>query len=173
MRVLQNLKAPLRSIHAVDSSPLEFKANGEPGTAAAVGAAALPRIESFIARYSSAPFPSQHEAAPPPKTGEPGTATAGKKIRFEHALPLLVEAGNCIYDLRIEFDESTQQWRVAAFTFDGSFGGWVTRGRACFFAFKRALSEGIELATDRALAEIVTTELVSERRAVFIEAKAA
>jgi hypothetical protein len=108
-----------------------------------------------------------------PEIRETSFSTAMKAIRFERPLPLLVEVEEFIYDLRVEFDEGAQQWRVATFRFGLGFGGWLTLGKDSIFDFQQALSDGIELAYDQPATISVASELVAEGRASVVEAQAA
>lgn len=91
------------------------------------------------------------------------------QLRFERPLPLLVSAAEDIYDLRIKFDASTEQWRVAAFKVGNGFAVWLTRGRTTHSELVMALETGIEVAP-LPEAQRIAAELASEGRAQLVEA---
>ena len=90
-------------------------------------------------------------------------------IRLERPLPLLVSAGECIYEIHTDFEDETKQWHLAASRLGDGFAGWVTVGRPTNGELLQALACGIEIAPGFSAA-VVAAALVDQGRAEFVKA---
>lgn len=94
------------------------------------------------------------------------------KIKFNRPLPLVVSGPNHVYEIWIEYGETTRAWHVAAGRLGDRAKHSITVGKATRQELEQALSRGVELVADPA-AQIVALELVEQKRAEFVGTEAA
>ena len=91
-----------------------------------------------------------------------------KMIRLDRPPPLLVGVGTDIFDLRVEFDATSQLWRVAAFRFGNGFAEWVTTGKPSRAELVEAIATGIEI-MPAVQVRFMVSQLVAQGRAESVE----
>jgi len=91
------------------------------------------------------------------------------RIKFNRPLPLVVSVPNNVYEIWIEFGESTQTWHVAVGRLGDRSRQSITVGKPTRQELEQALSRGVELVADPA-AQTVASELVEQKRAEFVQA---
>ncbi|HEX2853924.1 MAG TPA: hypothetical protein VHO24_11850 [Opitutaceae bacterium] len=93
------------------------------------------------------------------------------KIKFNRPLPLVVSVPDNVYEIWVDYGESTHAWHVAVGRLGDRFKRSITVGKPTRHELEQALSAGVELIEDPA-AQIVATELVTQKRAEFVPAAA-
>jgi hypothetical protein len=91
------------------------------------------------------------------------------KIKFNRPLPLVVSVPNNVYEIWIDYGESTHAWHVTVGRLGDRTKRSITVGKPTRQELELALSRGVELSTDPA-AQTVALELVEQRRAEFTTA---
>ena len=91
------------------------------------------------------------------------------KIKFNRPLPLVVSAPNSVYEIWIDYGETTHAWHVAVGRLGDRAKRSITVGKPTREELEEALSRGVELVSDPA-AQTVASELVQQKRAEFIAA---
>jgi hypothetical protein len=91
------------------------------------------------------------------------------KIKFNRPLPLVVSVPNNVYEIWVDYGESTQAWHVAVGRLGDRTKRSITVGKPTREELEQALSRGVELIADPA-AQTVAMELVEQRRAEFTTA---
>jgi hypothetical protein len=91
------------------------------------------------------------------------------KIKFNRPLPLVVSVPNNVYEIWIDFGETTQTWHVAVGRLGDRAKHSITVGKSTRQELEQALTRGVELVADPA-AQTVASELVEQKRAEFVEA---
>ena len=91
------------------------------------------------------------------------------KIKFNRPLPLVVSAPDNVYEIWVDYGESTQSWHVAVGRLGDRQKHSITVGKSTREELEKALSRGVELASDPA-AQSVASELVLQKRAEFVAA---
>jgi hypothetical protein len=94
------------------------------------------------------------------------------KIKFNRPLPLVVSVPNNVYEIWIDYGETTHAWHVAVGRLGDRAKHSITVGKPTRHELEQALIHGVELVSDPA-AQTVASELVEQRRAEFVEAEAA
>lgn len=91
------------------------------------------------------------------------------KIKFNRPLPLVVSVPDKVYEIWVDYGESTQTWVVAVGRLGDRSKHSITVGKPTRQELEQALSHGVELAEDPA-AQTVASELVQQNRAEFVAA---
>jgi hypothetical protein len=91
------------------------------------------------------------------------------KIKFNRPLPLVVSVPDSVYEIWIDYGESTHAWHVAVGRLGDREKRTITVGKSTREELELALRRGVELDQDPA-AQTVASELVQQKRAEFVTA---
>jgi hypothetical protein len=91
------------------------------------------------------------------------------RIKFNRPLPLVVSVPDNVYEIWIDYGETTHAWHVAVGRLGDRGKRSITVGKSTREELEQALRRGVELAPDPA-AQTVASELVQQKRAEFVAA---
>jgi hypothetical protein len=91
------------------------------------------------------------------------------KIKFNRPLPLVVTAPDNVYEIWVDYGETSHAWSVAVGRLGDRVKRPITVGKSTREELEKALIAGVELIEDPA-AHTVACELVTQKRAEFVQA---